>query len=94
MRQTEAVIVGAGPIGIEMAVALKRAGISYVHYEAGCIGWTINWYAPCTTFFSSAERLSVAGVPLHIAGQRKPTRKEYLDYLRAVAQQFNLSIDT
>ena len=28
-------IVGAGPLGIELAVAIKRAGIDYVQVEAG-----------------------------------------------------------
>ncbi len=94
MQETEVVIVGAGPIGIEMAVGLSCRGVSYVHYEAGSIGWTIGWFAPDTTFFSSSERISIAGVPLQVLAQRKATREEYLNYLRAVVQQFNLSIES
>jgi thioredoxin reductase (NADPH) len=94
VRETEVVIVGAGPVGVEMAVALSRHGISYVHYEAGSIGWTIGWFAPDTTFFSSPERISIAGVPLQVIAQRKATREEYLNYLRGVVQQFGLSIQS
>jgi thioredoxin reductase (NADPH) len=94
VRETEVVIVGAGPIGIEMAAALSRHGIPYAHYEAGSIGWTIGWFAPDTTFFSSPERIALSGVPLQILGQRKATREEYLNYLRSVVQQFGLSIQT
>ena len=87
-------LVGAGPIGIEMAVALKRAGIDYVHLDAKQIGYTISWFAPQTRFFSSNERIAIAGVPLQTADQSKASREEYLAYLRGVVLQFDLKINT
>ena len=78
-------LVGAGPIGVELAVALKRAGVDYQHFEAGQLGHTLTWWPRDTIFFSSPERIMIAGVPLHTAGQRHPTGEEYLAYLRAVA---------
>jgi len=36
-------IIGAGPIGIELAVAFKQFGIDYIHFDAGQIGTTIAW---------------------------------------------------
>jgi thioredoxin reductase (NADPH) len=87
-------IVGAGPIGLELAVALKRAGIEYVQLDAAQIASTIAWYAPQTHFFSSPERIAIAGVPLQTLDQTKATREEYLTYLRAVALQFDLRIET
>ncbi len=87
-------LVGAGPLGIEMAVALKRAGIPYVHVEAGVIGTTMNWWAAGTRWFSSNERIAIAGVPLVTPAQEKATREEYLAYLRAVVEQFDLEIHT
>lgn len=93
-RTTNVLIVGAGPIGIEIAVALKRRGIDYLHLEAKQIGSTIAWYAPGTHFYSSPERISLAGVPLQTLDQTKATREDYLAYLRGVVQQFDLPILT
>jgi thioredoxin reductase (NADPH) len=87
-------IVGAGPIGLELAVALKRAGIDYLHFDAKQVGYTISWFAPQTKFFSSNERISIAGVPLQTADQSKATREEYLAYLRSIVQQFDLLVNT
>ncbi|CAN5484311.1 NAD(P)-binding domain-containing protein [soil metagenome] len=87
-------IIGAGPIGIELAVALQRAGIDAIQFDARQIGYTISWFAPQTKFFSSNERIAIAGVPLQTADQNKATREEYLAYLRGVVQQFGLRINT
>ncbi len=87
-------IVGAGPIGIELHAALKRAGLGVLHLEAGTIGQTLTWWAPGTRFFSSPERIGIAGVPLFVAGQEKATREEYLTYLRTVVREFELPIRT
>jgi thioredoxin reductase (NADPH) len=87
-------IIGAGPIGIELAVALKQAGVDYVQLDAAQIGATIQWYPLEMLFHSSADRLSLAGVPIQVADQQKPKREEYLAYLRSVVMQFGLSIRT
>src|SRR6185437_11883563 len=94
MTKADVAIVGAGPIGIEMAVALKRAGISYLHFDSKQIGYTISWFAPQTRFFSSNERIAIAGVPLQTWDQAKATREEYLAYLRRIVQQYDLAIRT
>src|SRR5690242_1720509 len=90
----EVAIVGAGPIGVEMAVALKKTGIDYLHFDAKQIGYTISWFAPQTKFFSSNERIAIAGVPLATPDQTKATREQYLTYLRGVVQLFDLKINT
>src|SRR5580704_4022440 len=87
-------LIGAGPIGLELAVALKSAGIDYLHFDAKQIGHTISWFAPGTRFFSSNERITIAGVPLQTADQGKATREEYLAYLRGVVLQHDLRIRT
>jgi thioredoxin reductase (NADPH) len=87
-------VVGAGPIGLELAVALKRAGIDFVHFDAKQIGYTISWFAPQTRFFSSNERIAIAGVPLQTPDQGKATREAYLAYLRSVVEQFDLAVNT
>jgi thioredoxin reductase (NADPH) len=87
-------LVGAGPIGLELAVAMTRAGVDYLHFDAKQIGYTISWFAPQTRFFSSNERIAIAGVPLQTADQSKATREEYLAYLRGIVQQFDLRVKT
>lgn len=89
-----AVVIGAGPIGLETAVALLHAGVSCRVVESGVIGATIAWWAPGTRFFSSPDRIAIAGVPLQTPNQDKATREEYLAYLRGVARQFGVEIDT
>jgi thioredoxin reductase (NADPH) len=87
-------IVGAGPIGLELAVALKRAGVDYIHFDARQIGYTISWFPPQTRFFSSNERIAIAGIPLVTADQSKASREEYLAYLRQIALMFELRVNT
>src|SRR3954469_13186117 len=93
-RNTDVIIVGAGPIGLEMAVALKRAGVDYLHLEAKQVGYTISWFAPQTRFFSSNERIAIAGAPLQTPDGGKCTREQYLTYLRSVVEQFDLQVHT
>lgn len=90
----DVVIIGAGPIGLEVAWAVRREGVSAVNIEAGAIGATMGWWAPETRFFSSPERIAIAGVPLVTLGQEKATREEYLAYLRGVVLQFGLEVRT
>src|SRR5438045_2020378 len=93
-QRTNVILVGAGPIGLELAVAFKRAGIDYVHLDAKQIGYTISWFAPQTRFFSSNERIAIAGVPLQTPDQGKCTREQYLAYLRSVVDGFDLHVNT
>lgn len=89
---TDVVIVGAGPIGLELAVALKLARVDYLQFDAKQVGYTISWFPPQTRFFSSNERIAIAGVPLITADGMKATREEYLAYLRGVVVQFDLKV--
>ena len=91
---TQVVLVGAGPIGLELAVCLQHAGVDYVHLEAQQVGHTISWYPRQARYFSSPDRIAIAGVPLHSQDQSKATREQYLTYLHSVAEQFDLPINT
>ena len=94
MHEADVAIVGAGPIGIEVAAALAADAHRLAHLEAGQIGSTMAWWSPGTRYFSSPERIEIAGVPLITAAQEKATREEYLDYLRQVAGVHRLTIHT
>ena len=91
-RKTRVVIAGAGPIGIELAVAFTRNAIPFEIFDAGTVGQTISWWAPQTRWFSSNERIAIAGVPLMTPDQAKATREQYLTYLRSIATQFGIHV--
>lgn len=90
----EVAIVGAGPIGIELAICLRRAGVSYLHLDAGQIGHTLTWWPRNTSFFSTTERLDLAGVPIQNNHQNRVSGEEYLAYLRGLVEQLDLQINT
>jgi thioredoxin reductase (NADPH) len=87
-------IVGAGPIGIELAVCLQQAGVRYIHFDAQQIGYTMTWWPRNTNFFSTTERLAIAGVPIQNNHQQRITGEDYLAYLRGVVEQFDLAINS
>jgi thioredoxin reductase (NADPH) len=87
-------IIGAGPIGLELAACLKRAGVDYIHFDAQQIGYTLTWWPRNTSFFSTTERLAIAGVPIQNNHQQRITGEEYLSYLRGVVEQFDLKINS
>lgn len=91
---TEIAIIGAGPIGIELAVALKRSGKEFRHFDAHQIGYTISWWPRQTSFFSTTERIELAGIPIPNTNQGKVTGEDYLAYLRSMVEQFDLKIQT
>ena len=91
-RPYKVAIIGAGPIGIELAVSLKRAGVNYLHFDANQIGHSMTWWPENTTFFSTTERLAIAGVPIQNGHQGRITGEAYLAYLRQIVEQFDLPI--
>ncbi len=91
---TDVFVVGAGPIGLELAVALKRRNVDCIQVDAGQIGHTISWYPTAARFFSSPERIAIAGVPIMTVDQTKATKEEYLAYLRGIVVQFDLPVRT
>lgn len=94
MQKTEVIIVGAGPIGIEAAAVMKRLEVPYLHFEAGQIGSTIQRWPRDTRFFSSPERVAVAGIPVQTVSQEQLTGEHYLAYLRGVVEILGLQVRT
>jgi thioredoxin reductase (NADPH) len=84
-------IIGAGPCGLATAAAVKRRGLSHVVFEKGSVANSIALYPTYVTFFSTAERVSIAGIPFTIANE-KPTRREALAYYRAVVTHEQLDV--
>lgn len=85
-------IIGAGPIGLACAIEAKKAGLSYVIVEKGCLVNSIYHYPSNMTFFSTSELLEIGGVPF-ISHNPKPNRLEALEYYRRVCTSWDLSVN-
>lgn len=84
-------IVGAGPCGLAAAVAVKRAGLDGMLIDRACLVSGIASYPSYINFFSTADRLSIAGIPF-VVPTEKPTRRDALAYYRAVAKYFDVPL--
>lgn len=89
---TEVAIVGAGPIGIELAIALQRVGVDYTLIEARQIGDAFSQWPPDTHFYSTPEHVALAGVPVHNVNQQPISGEQYLAYLRMLVEMFDLNL--
>ncbi|MFN2161183.1 MAG: NAD(P)-binding domain-containing protein [Candidatus Promineifilaceae bacterium] len=92
VAETNIAIIGAGPIGIELAIALERLGVDYVLIEARQIGHEFSRWPPSTHFFSTPEHVALAGVPVHNIDQMPITGEQYLAYLRTLVEMFDLKL--
>ncbi len=92
VTHTGIAIIGAGPIGIELAIALKRAGADYLLIEAKQIGDAFSQWPPHTHFYSTNEHVALAGVPVHNLDQLPITGEQYLAYLRTLVEMFDLNL--
>jgi thioredoxin reductase (NADPH) len=84
-------VVGAGPCGLAVGIAARRAGISCVLFDRSCVVSSISRYPTHMTFFSTAERLEIGGVPFVVVGD-KPTRREALRYYQRLAREYALDV--
>lgn len=91
MSNYDILIIGAGPIGLACGIAAKKAGLSYVIVEKGCLVNSLYNYPANMTFFSTSERLEIGGVPF-MSLNNKPNRAEALEYYRRVTQVFHLNV--
>ena len=84
-------IVGAGPCGLAAAISAQRAGLTARVLDAGSVVSTITQYPYYVSFFSTAEKLSLGGVPFVVATD-KPSRRDGLSYYRAIVKHFAIDV--
>ncbi|MFB5944581.1 YpdA family putative bacillithiol disulfide reductase [Albibacterium profundi] len=87
----DVLIIGGGPIGLACGIAAKKAGLSYLILEKGCLVNSLFNYPLGMTFFSTAERLEIGGLPF-VSINPKPKRAEALEYYRRVSLNYDLDI--
>jgi thioredoxin reductase (NADPH) len=91
MVKLDLIIIGAGPIGLACGIEAKKAGLSYLIIEKGCLVNSLYHYPMNMTFFSTSERLEIGNVPF-ISNNPKPTRAEALEYYRRVCSSWELNV--
>ena len=84
-------VIGAGPVGLATAIACQQHGLRVVTIDQGCICNALYRYPTNMVFFSTAERIEIAGVPFPTLNA-KPTRAEALHYYRQVALSHRLAL--
>lgn len=87
----DVLIVGAGPMGIAVAVEAKKAGLSHLILEKGTLVNSVYHFPKNMTFFSTSEKLEIGGVPF-LSINEKPKRDEALEYYRRVVEKWDLNI--
>ncbi|HEY1060241.1 MAG TPA: NAD(P)-binding domain-containing protein, partial [Daejeonella sp.] len=84
-------IIGGGPIGLACGIEAKKAGLSYIILEKGCLVNSLYNYPANMTFFSTSDKLEIGGIPF-VSNNIKPTRSEALEYYRRVTEHFELNL--
>ena len=84
-------IIGAGPCGLAAAIALAQRNVPVVVVDRSCVCSSIASYPFYMTFFSTAERLEIGGLPFPLATE-KPTRRDALAYYRRCVTHFGLIV--
>ena len=87
----DVLIIGAGPIGMACGIEAKKAGLSYLIFDKGCLVNSIYNYPLNMTFFSTSEKLEIGDVPF-ISHGNKPNRFEALEYYRRVCITWDLQV--
>jgi thioredoxin reductase (NADPH) len=91
MKDIPIAVVGGGPCGIGVGVAARLADLDCVIFEKSSVVSAITNYPTHMTFFSTAEKLELGGVPFTSIGD-KPTRREALKYYQRIVSHFRLDL--
>jgi thioredoxin reductase (NADPH) len=87
----DVICIGAGPTGLACAIEARRAGLRPVVLDKGCLCNSLFHYPANMTFFTTAERMEVGGLPMTTAGD-KPTRSEALKYYRRAVEHYGFEV--
>lgn len=83
-------VVGAGPTGIAIGAAAKGAGLSCLLVDRGPLVASLVDYPVDMTFFTTRDKLEIAGIPFAVP-EDKPNRRQAIAYYQAVADCHGLA---
>jgi thioredoxin reductase (NADPH) len=90
-EKLDAVVIGAGPVGLACALEIQRRGLTVTVVDKGALVNSIVGYPTNMEFFSTPELLEIGGYPFPMASY-KPHREDALDYYQRVATSEKLSL--
>ncbi|MAN87222.1 MAG: hypothetical protein CL555_10375 [Algoriphagus sp.] len=88
----DVIIVGGGPIGLACGVEAQKHDLDYLILEKGALTNSIYNYPINMRFFSTSDRLEMAGIPF-MSVENNPTRTEALEYYRRIFFHFKLNVN-
>lgn len=103
LREIDVAVIGAGPAGLGVSIALERLGINYMIIEKNTLGHSFkNWpketrlISPSFTgnFFGMPDLNSISpdSSPAYSLLSEHPTGKSYASYLDLVSKYYELKI--
>jgi thioredoxin reductase (NADPH) len=87
----DVICIGAGPSGLACAIEAKRAGMSALVIDKGCLCNSLYHYPTNMNFFTTPERMEIGDIPMTISGG-KPTRVEALKYYRRAVEHYGIAL--
>ncbi len=90
-RDLDLLVVGAGPTGIAIGAEARRRGLDALLVERGGLVDAIQRYPTDLIFFTTRDKLEIAGVPFTIA-EDKPTRRQAIRYYQGVVDAYDVPL--
>ncbi len=84
-------VIGAGPTGIAVGAEARRVGLDVLLVDRGQLTQALLDFPTFMTFFTTRDKLEIAGVPLCIPDE-KPSRQQALVYYRAVVAHHQIPL--
>ena len=90
-RAPDLLVVGAGPTGLAIGAEAKAAGLEVLLVDRGPLCAAIVEFPTAMQFFTTRDKLEIAGIPFGIP-EDKPDRRQALAYYQGVARQHRLPL--
>ena len=84
-------VVGAGPTGIAVGAAARRAGFSCRLLDRRGLCGSLQDFPHDMTFFTTRDKLEIADMPFGIP-EDKPNRRQAIAYYQGVARHYHLEV--